>query len=142
MSHPNELPEGGEGGGGIGRLHPGEFPQELPVDFHINSSIAELLREVIGLKARVNLLESTHLSNAVTARSARFTGVGGPNELPEGGEGGGGIGGVRPGEFPQELPVDFHSYLTQITERLSAVEKSVLTRIADLETQIGKIAQR
>jgi hypothetical protein len=143
MGHPNELPEGGEGGGGGVHVNPGEFPQELPVDSHLHESISQLLREVLVLKQRINVLESNHLTTAITTRAGiRGTGIGGPNELPEGGEGGGGFGGIHPGEFPQELPVDYTTHLSQITDKLSAIERSVLGRISDLERQIGHIAQR
>src|SRR5262245_61237673 len=95
---PNELPEGGEGGsGGGGRWWPGlrPHPAELPVELTIRAG-SVLLREILGLRSRLHQFENQQLIAAFMGR--RGGGIGGPAELPEGGEGGG--GGVIPGVFP------------------------------------------
>ena len=112
MGEPNELPEGGEGGGGIfGGGIRGEWPQEMPVgpDYGV---WREILSEVSRLQLRIQVLEGAQLQQRVLgaagAQTRAMSFIGGPNELPEGGEGGGGggfgIGGIR-GEWPQEMPV-------------------------------------
>jgi hypothetical protein len=129
---PNELPEGGEGGGGVFRPRPGinELPQ-----FLTSTSIAGqgmLLQEILNLRGRLHQLENAHIIQGATGRS--FAGAAlNPAELPEGGEGGGGFGGgvfgEFPGEFPGELPADrfaaLESQMSQLTVAVSQLVAQV-----------------
>lgn len=124
---PNELPEGGEGGGGGIRFPKGEFPQELPVAQRINQ--AALLQEVLNVRGRLHQLENAQLIQSVTGQTTLPQAIFHPQELPEGGEGGGGGIIVHPGEFPAELPV---------AERFTALERQVAT-LADV---VGKLTQQ
>lgn len=136
---PNELPEGGEGGGGgfnPGRW-PGEFPQELPP--WVQSVIrvdATLIAAIVQLRDRLHQLETAQIVSSLSggARLAAFRGlggiIGGPNELPEGSDGGGGGGVIHwPGEWPAELPVnrlvDLEVRLTNIESMISALGKQI-----------------
>jgi hypothetical protein len=145
MGEPNELPEGGEGGGGIfGGGIRGEWPQELPVgpDYGV---WREILSEVSRLQLRIQVLEGAQLQQRVlgaagSAQTRAMSFIGGPNELPEGGEGGGGgfrVGGIR-GEWPQELPV--YDIFAQLTERLENVERLLNERLGGIEAKLGSIA--
>lgn len=149
---PNELPEGGEGGGGFhGGIHgefPGENPAELPVDRFRNSSLTALVAEILATRNRVHELENQRIVDAVVGRqavtraSAFFRGgIGGPNELPEGGEGGGGRGGRGefPGENPAELPIDFTN-LARLETRLTALETRLVESLNGIREQIQQIS--
>lgn len=124
---PNELPEGGEGGSGPIRFPKGEFPQELPVNPVINQ--AALLQEVLNVRGRLHQLENAQLIASVTGKSSLAAEtIFHPQELPEGGEGGG-TGTIHPGEFPAELPV---------MDRFASLEKQVAT----LSEAVGKLSQQ
>jgi len=152
MGQPNELPEGGEGGGGFtvpGGIR-GEWPAELPVGPDFGSILGALVSEITRLQVRLQALESAQLMQRVmgfgsTAMSpaAQFTGIGGPNEMPEGGEGGGGgiggiLGGLR-GEWPQELPVS--DIIREVEQRLSQVEQLITERFNAVASQIQKLGK-
>lgn len=148
MGQPNELPEGGEGGGFTvpGGIR-GEWPQELPIGPDLGV-LHTLLSEITRLQARLQALESAHLQQRVmglsgaTSRGAQFAGVGGPNELPEGGEGGGGFGGIFGGirgEWPQELPVS--DVIRQVEQRFSQVEQLITERFNAVASQIQKLGK-
>jgi hypothetical protein len=150
---PNELPapEIGEGGsripsrpGGIGG------PAELPpaTVFRVN----ELVAEILSLRDRVHGLESQFVASRLNfgrppihelprfSAASRF--VGGPQELPEGGEGGGGFGVFHPPHEIAELPV-FNSarLLQEITltnQRLTSLEGLVTQLSKSLATQAKK----
>ena len=142
---PN-LPEGGEGGGGgfpWGGWR-GEFPQELPAGILRERATIGLLREVLVVRARLQRLENAQIASAILGRGAAAAawGVGGPNELPEGGEGGG--GGGWPGEFPgeiAELPVDrvVFQQIADLEARFSAFEERVGAVLKRLEEQVQKL---
>jgi hypothetical protein len=143
---PNELPEGGDDGGSgfpWGGIR-GEFPQELPVAVWRERSTVALLREVLTVRTRLQRLENAQIAASVLGRGGSLAsfGIGGPNELPEGGEGGGG-GGHWPGEFPgeiAELPVDRFvlQRVAELDARLSAFESRVVAALESLEAQILK----
>jgi hypothetical protein len=126
---PNELPEGGEGGGGAFRPRPGinELPQFLTAKSVAGQGV--LLQEILNLRGRLHQLENAHIIQSATGRTlagAAFN----PAELPEGGEGGGGFGGIFgefPGEFPAELPVAdrFAALESQISQLTAAVSEMV-----------------
>ncbi len=145
MGEPNELPEGGEGGGGIfGGGIRGEWPQELPVgpDYGV---WREILSEVSRLQLRIQALEGAQLQQRVLgaaggAQTRAMSFIGGPNELPEGGEGGGGgfrVGGIR-GEWPQELPPP--DVFAELVERLASVEQVLTARLSGIEAKLDSIA--
>ena len=144
MGQPNELPEGGEGGGGIfGGGIRGEWPAELPVgpDYGVWQAI---LSEVSRLQLRIQVLEGAQLQQRVLgaagAQTRAMSFAGAPNELPEGGEGGGGgfrVGGIR-GEWPQELPA--YDIFAQLTERLANVEQLLTARLSGIEAKLDSIA--
>jgi hypothetical protein len=130
---PNELPEGGEGGGGF-EVPRGEFPAELPVSQRV-SQVA-LLQEVIRVRTRLHQIENAALVRSVLGGAA--TTVPDPAELPEGGEGGGGFGGGIVGEFPGEQPFE----LPVGNDRLITLESQVaqLTKvITQLSEQVKQI---
>jgi hypothetical protein len=139
---PNELPEGGEGGGGWLGGWRGEFPQELPVG--PDYGLAAVLREILSVRARLQQLEDRQITAALSgpATGARMTAAAyrlyRPEELPEGGEGGGGgfhWPGGWPGERPYELP-----YGPDYRVRLEALEAQVSELTAALKTinaQVG-----
>jgi hypothetical protein len=152
---PNELPEGGEGGGGgftWGGWR-GEWPAELPVVYRREQAVAGLLREVLAVRARLTRLENAQIAASVMGGGggammmAAFD-VGGPNELPEGGEGGGGGGGGIGswggwrGEFPQEIPVDrtILQMVAELEARFSAFEGRVVAALEQLEAQVQKLS--
>ncbi len=143
---PNELPEGGEGGGGgIWGGWRGEYPAELPVGIWQERAVTGLLREVLVMRARVQRLENAQIAAAVLGRGAAAAawGVGGPNELPEGGEGGGGGGGWH-GEFPgeiAELPIDrtILQTIAELENRFTIFEAKVVATLERLEVQVQKL---
>jgi hypothetical protein len=151
---PNELPEGGEGGGGgtWGGGWRGEWPAELPVARLRDRAVAQLLREVLALRVRVQALESAQIAARVMggggggAMLMSWGGIGGPNELPEGGEGGegGGWGGWR-GEFPgnpPELPVDnILQTISELENRFAAFEGRVVSAIEGLQAQVQQLSR-
>ncbi len=133
---PNELPEGGEGGGsGTIRFPKGEFPQELPVASPITSQAA-LLQEVLRVRGRLHQMENAQLIQSVVGRSAAAA-VFHPAELPEGGEGGGGgFIGEFPGEFPAELPVDLNRFA--VLENQVAQLTAAITQLSEQVKQIQR----
>ena len=129
---PNELPEGGEGGGGF-EVPRGEFPAELPVSQRV-SQVA-LLQEVIRVRTRLHQIENAALVRSVLGGAV--TRVPDPAELPEGGGEGGSSGGII-GEFPQEMPWE----LPVNTDRLATIEQQIgqLTQaISQLSVQVRQI---
>lgn len=140
---PNELPEGGEGGGFIGGRFPGRGPNpaELPIDFLARSrTSAALLGEIVRLRNRVHQFETQQLIAAVAGRR---TGLGWPNELPEGGEGGGGFGGVIPGVIPGENPAELpiiddaaRAQVAQLSNRLATFEARVVDMLGSVQKQL------
>jgi len=77
---------------------------------------------------------------------ARFGGIGGPNELPEGGEGGGGgFPGRFPGEFPgeiAEIPVDsIFQRFAEIVARLAEFEVRIVTALEGLEARVAGLGE-
>lgn len=144
---PNELPEGGEGGGGSfpwGGIR-GEYPAELPVwDYRIDRASSALLREVLQLRGRIQQLENAQIASSVFGRSpvamARFGVIGGPNELPEGGEGSGG-GGIHipfPGEIA-ELPIDtIFQRFSEILTQFAALEVRLVSALEGLDARLAE----
>lgn len=139
MNRPDELPNPDDmGGGGGGRIpFPKEMPQELPV-----TVARSLVSEIVLLRNRLNTIENA----AIVARFGRWGGgIGGPAELPNpddpgGGGFGGGFGGSEipfeiPREIPFELPVDFES---AIDSRISSLRGEILGQIAELKELIQK----
>ena len=133
MSDPAEMPGpddpggGGKGGGpGQIRIPPKEIPNELPVFVARN-----LAQEIIQVRNRLNAVENA----AILARygGAGFGGIiGGPNELPNPDDpGGGGTGGGSfPGEIPQEIPQELPP------PDWTQIESFIDSRIATLRTEI------
>jgi hypothetical protein len=138
MPEINELPEGGEGGG---RLPSGHRPgvAELPwgpiwANRVARSTAAPLVREILRLRARLHELETAQFLGSLGGRPRRAAVAAfyNPAELPEGGEGG---GGVVFGEFPGELPAELPWF-----DRFTALEAQVaqlVETVAQLVEQIG-----
>jgi hypothetical protein len=126
VGEPNELPEGGEGGG-RGGVFPGRGPNpaELPIDFVSRGRVnTALLTEVVRLRNRLHNFETQQLIGSVLGRAA--TVIGGPNELPppEIDEGGGFGGGVIP-PIPEinEIPID--RFARDLTARMARLENLI-----------------
>jgi hypothetical protein len=135
MNHPAELPNPDDtGGGGGGRIRiPKEIPQELPV-----TVARDLVSQILLIRNRLNAFENA----AIVARLGAWGGgIGGPAELPNPDDpGGGGFGGGEipfeiPREIPFELPVDFESL---IDSRISVLRGEILGQIAELKELIQK----
>ncbi|AIY41642.1 hypothetical protein LT85_2484 [Collimonas arenae] len=145
-----ELPAGPtDNGGGVYRPPHFPGPAELPVASSFGTG-REALTELFRLRDRVHSLESQFLASKLkfgahnpnihelpTHLEALFRG-GWPNELPEGGEGGGG-GVFHPRPEIAELPPEVLSGLTQtlaaFTQRLSAIETSIAALNAKVNTR-------
>jgi hypothetical protein len=134
--HPAELPEGGEGGGGGGRIHFGGIggPNELPPPELQRGSLSQLVSEIFRMRARINGIENAMLAQKFSGgmrTMGHFGGIGGPNELPEGGEGGGGGGGFHGGIHGEiheiaELPISrLVAELSQLASRFTQFERSI-----------------
>lgn len=141
INNPAELPAEFETGGGSGVFRPRPSP-ELPV-FQTANFFNDLLSELVQSRTRMHELEIAQLvarfrpprgpgpgpqELPAFSRAARFL----PNELPEGGEGGGGGGFPRPGEI-NELPIDFSRFIREITQ--------LSTRLSSLENIVGAQAK-
>jgi hypothetical protein len=134
INNPAEIPEGGEGGSGPIRFRPGVGgPNELP-PFEVSLSYRYLVEEIFSLRNRVYSLES----HAVASRLSGFASVALPNELPEGGEGGGGRGVFHPPKEIAELPIDrqISREVAVLSERFTAFESKVLQSIQGLQARI------
>ncbi len=113
----------------------------------------ELVKELVQTRTRIHELEIANL--IARLRPPRGPGPGPqelpqfdtfarfwPNELPEGGEGGGGGVIPRPGEI-NELPIDFSRFIqdiSQIAARLSGLENVIQAQakeIAELKARKG-----
>lgn len=141
-SNPAELPAEFDTGGGSGVFRPRPNP-ELPV-FQTNFS-NDLINELVQSRLRIHELEIAQLIARLRpprgpgpgpqelpafSRAARFL----PNELPEGGEGGGGGVFPRPGEI-NELPIDFSRFfreISQLSTRLSSLESIISAQAKEL----------
>jgi hypothetical protein len=109
------------------------------------SRINELVAEILSLRDRVHGLESQFVASRLTFgrppihELPRFSAasriIGGPQELPEGGEGGGGGFGVfHPPHEIAELPV-FNS--ARLLQEITLVNQR-LTNLEGLVTQLSK----
>jgi hypothetical protein len=147
---PAELPESpGTGGDFVPRPRPSP---ELPISAASSTFLNDLLTELVQTRNRLHALEIQQLVSRFRPRGpgpgpqelpafttrARFL----PNELPEGGEGGG-TGGVipRPGEI-NELPVDFSRFATEISQlssRLTQLETRLTTQLQGLTQQMQEL---
>ena len=141
MPDPAEMPGpddpgSGGGGGGIGQIRiPREIPQELPA--FLTRSLAS---EIIQIRNRLNAFENASIM-------ARFGGgaaagiVGGPNELPNpddpggGGFGGGSFPGEIPREIPQELPA-FTQIESVIESRVSALRAEIMAELEQIRAEV------
>jgi hypothetical protein len=146
---PNELPEGGEGGGGgILGWWPGRpIPSELPPDYFSRDRLSTaLVSEILRVRNRLHQIENRNLVASILGR--RSSVIGGPNELPipEGGEGGeGGIGPVFPGENPAELPIIdqlARQQMTQLATRIGAFESRIVGLLGNLQKEIESLKKR
>ena len=136
--HPAEIPAEGEGGSGRIRLprRPGGVggPNELPP--FVSISVSQLVNEVFRLRDRVHALESQALASRIGAGNAAAFGVGGPQELPEGEGGGGGVVPIHEIHEINELPASrFVTEFNNLVARVTQFEKNVLQ-------QLGSIVQR
>jgi len=137
---PAELGTGGGNGtidwsrirGGIGG------PAELP-PFEARLSSAELIREVLRLRDRINVLEGGALTQRLASPVMSRSFLGGPNELPEG-EGGGGGGGVfHPRGEINELPISrFVAEFASLSSRFAQFETTVSKQLADIQAGLAK----
>jgi hypothetical protein len=140
---PNELPEGGEGGGGWTGKWPGEWPAEMPVDPTIRFSLVAVLREVLQLRSRISAIENRQVTASVLGAGVAARAFFWPNELPEGGEGGGGGGGWPgefPGENPAELPVDLGVTFIELATRINALESRLVLALEGIQARLDTIA--
>lgn len=138
MYNPAEMPGPDDpgSGGGFGRIRiPREIPQELPA-FVARS----LVSEIVLLRNRLNAIENA----AIVARFGGFSGVvGGPNELPNPDDPGGGGGIVHgeipfeiPREIPWELPPDVSVIETLVDSRINALRTEILGQLAEMKELI------
>ncbi len=135
MPEINELPEGGEGGGRSpwGGRRPGIAELPWGPAWATQVSRAPLVREILRLNARLNQLETAQFLQSVggSPRSDEAAAFFNPAELPEGGEGGGGVVfGEFPGEFPAELPwfdriSGLELQLAQLTETVARLVQQI-----------------
>jgi hypothetical protein len=150
--NPAELPvPEAPGTGGEARPRPRPSP-ELPIFQATPGFLNDLLSEFVRTRERVHALEVAQLIArfrpprgpgpgpqelpAFSTRAAWFW----PNELPEGGEGGGGVI-PRPGEI-NELPIDFTRFVqevSQLSTRLAQLETRLTTQIQGLAQQIQEL---
>jgi hypothetical protein len=148
--NPAELPvPEAPGTGGEPRPRPRPSP-ELPIFQATPGFLNDLLTEFVRTRERVHALEVAQLvarfrpprpgpgpqELPAFTRTASFW----PNELPEGGEGGGGVI-PRPGEI-NELPIDFTRFfheVSQLSTRLSQLETRLTTQIQGLAQQIQEL---
>jgi hypothetical protein len=142
--HPAEIPAEGEGGSGridLSRIRGGiGGPHEIPPDV-FRVSVSQLVNEVFRLRNRMHALESNMLAARI---GARFGGVvGGPQELPAEGEGGGGIfgggGGVIPHEIHEiaELPASrLVAELSALSARFASLEKNISQQLAAINQRL------
>jgi hypothetical protein len=150
--NPSELPaELSEGGGGVFRPRP--WPAELPVFQATRDFLSDLLSELVQTRERVHAMEVAQLVArfrpprgpgpgpqelpTFSTRMARFW----PNELPEGGEGGGGVFPHPRGEI-NELPIDFTRFLqevSQLSSRLTQLETRLIADIQVLAQRINEL---
>lgn len=146
---PAEFGTGGSGGtidwsrirGGIGG------PAELP-NPEQRVSATELVREVFRLRDRVHALENVAISTriaaspmaSVSARSFFGGGIGGPQELPEGEGGGGGVFHPR-GEIHEiaELPISrFVAEFAALSSRFANFETAITKQLGEIQAGIAK----
>jgi hypothetical protein len=137
--HPGEMPEGGEGGGsGSGRPRFGGIggPGEMPPPERQRTSVSQLVNEIFRMRARISSLENSILaqkfSGGVTTMSYHG-GIGGPNELPEGGEGGSGgdFHGVH-GEIHEIAEMSVSRIMTdmsQLSARFTQLERNMMVQL-------------
>jgi hypothetical protein len=137
---PAELGTGGGNGaidwsrirGGIGG------PAEIP-PFEARLSSAELIREVLRLRDRINVLEGSALTQRLAPQVMSRSFLGGPNELPEGEGGGGGIGVFHPRGEINELPISrFVAEFASLSSRFAQFETTVSKQLADIQAGLAK----
>ncbi len=144
--NPAELPAELEGGGS-GVFHfPGRGPNPAELPIFSSISVTELANELFRVIDRVHVLETAQLALRlrrpgvgnpaelpVFSTRARFL----PNELPEGGEGGGGGRVPRPGGEIAELPVfDGTRVLREISVLRGLVEQ-LAVQVKELTEQVA-----
>jgi hypothetical protein len=140
INHPAELPEGGEGGGsGHIRFRPGVGgPNELPPFVTAGLSSRYLIAEILNLRNRVHTLETNAVVMRLSGASSFL-----PNELPEGGEGGGGTGIFHPPKEIAELPIDsivtLVSQVASLSQRLATLETNLLQSIQALQVRVDAL---
>jgi hypothetical protein len=144
--HPAEIPAESEGGGGGGGFRPPRGgiggPNELSPYEWTRVSLAQLVSEIFRLRNRLNTLENTLLAAKLQVGGSFFGGgIGGPNELPEGGGGGFG-GGHIPHEIHEinELPISrFAAEISSLVARFAQFERSVSERLGEIAKRLNEI---
>ena len=148
---PAELPESPGLGGDFGP-RPRPSP-EMPVSTVSSSFVNDLVAELVATRNRLHALEVAQLVArfrpprgpgpgpqelpAFATTRARFL----PNEMPEGGEGGGGGVIPRPGEI-NEMPIDFSRFaqeVSQLSARLTQLESRLTTQLQGLTQQVQEL---
>jgi hypothetical protein len=143
--NPAEIPaEIGSGGGGPVRFpfRRPNWPSELP-PFTLAANFQELVSELLSMRDRLHTLETQQLVLRLKPRPgvheipriSDFRRINWPNELPEGGEGGGGAEIVGPPHEIAEFPgPDFGRLLQDI--------QVILQRLGGLEATVQALSER
>ena len=134
MTNPAEMPNPEETGGGTGQFRiPKEIPYELPPYF-----VTNVINEIIAVRNRLHAYETA----AIVARFGGFGGfgggvIGGPNELPNPDDVGGGTGFEIPYEIPREIPEDLPAIEKLIDERVNNLRQEILGQLAEIKQLVA-----
>ena len=141
--NPAELPAELGNGGGSGtidwsRIRGGIGGPAGNPPFDARLSAAELVREVLRLRDRINVLEGGALTQRLAPQMMSRSFLGGPNEMPEGeGGGGGGIGVFHPRGEINELPISrFVAEFASLATRFAQFETQVTKQLADIQASV------
>ena len=124
---------------------PGEIPGEIPQE--ISPVVTKgVVQEILAVRDRLHALENAAIVERLGGQGGRFAGViGGPNELPnpdDPGGGGGGFGGF-PGEIPweidpRELPVPMEAFEAAIDQKIDAFRTEIMEQLKEIRALVAK----